>query len=120
MFDKYSDLQWRDVELFKNSVKICIKSSKTSGAKPVFVQLGKLTDKKLCPRHAVKQLMSLQKEKGIFAKNLPVFRKGGGQKPPTSRPDWDSGNSGISGGSFQWKELQEWDPFHPGSRSQNF
>jgi hypothetical protein len=79
VFDKYSDLQWRDVELSKNSVKIRIKSSKTSGAKPVFVQLGKLKDKKLCPRHAVKQLMSLQKEKGIFAKTLPVFRKGGGK-----------------------------------------
>ncbi len=77
-FDKYSDLLWADVTFTDEAVQIRVKSGKTSGNKPVFVRLWKLDAKSLCPKRALLKLAHLQKKKGIFAKTMPVFRRGGG------------------------------------------
>jgi hypothetical protein len=78
-FDKYSDLLWADVTFTKDSVQIRVKSGKTQGSKPIFVRLWKIDSKILCPRRALLKLAHLQKRKGLFAKTMPVFRRGGGE-----------------------------------------
>jgi hypothetical protein len=78
-FDKYSDLTWKDVRFARKSVRIRIKSGKTGGSEPITVCLGALPCKSLCPRRALRKLKELQVEKGMYCKNLPVFRKGGGK-----------------------------------------
>ena len=78
-FDKYSDLTWTEVQFARKSVRIRIKSGKTSGSEPITVCLGALPCKALCPRRALRKLKELQVEKGMYCKNLPVFRKGGGK-----------------------------------------
>jgi len=78
-FDKFTDLTWKDVKLARKSVRIRIKSGKTSGSKPIFVCLGALPRKSLCPRRALNKLKRLQGEKGLYCQNLPVFRKGDGE-----------------------------------------
>jgi len=78
-FDKYSNLLWGDIQLGPDSVQIGVKSGKTSGDKPIWIRLGALPEKDLCPWKALKNLKTQQEKIGIFDKNLPVFRKKGGQ-----------------------------------------
>ena len=73
IFDKYTDLLWKDIKLCKNHIKIEIKSSKSSGAKSVFVRLGKLTEKTLCPIENLKKLKKTKKEKSFFQKISRFF-----------------------------------------------
>jgi hypothetical protein len=78
-FDKFTDLTWQDVQIHKNLVRFEIKSGKTSNSEPIFVNLGTLPERRLCPRRAIKRLRTLQKKKKMFAQDLPVFRKGSGE-----------------------------------------
>jgi len=79
VFDKFTDLVWNDVVLGTTFVSFRIKSGKTSGSTPIKVRLEKLPDKFFCPRLAMKKLFKLQKKKGIFETDLPVFRKSNGE-----------------------------------------
>lgn len=79
VFDKFTDLLWNDISLGKTFVSFRIKSGKTNGSTPIKVRLEKLSNRFFCPKLAMKKLIKLQKNKGIFDSELPVFRKSNGE-----------------------------------------
>ena len=79
VFDKYTNLLWNNVQWDKSFVTLTIKSSKTSGAIPVEVKLGKLKHKLFCPYRALKDWQKMCKTKNLFSSQTPVFRKNNGK-----------------------------------------
>jgi len=102
-FDKYSDLLWKDVNIRAGKVRITLKSSKTSGARPVDVTLTRLPQKGLCPFRAMKSLRHAHRKAGLFDQDLPVFRMEDGEvlTKKTFLEFLDAKRVGISGKSFR-------------------
>jgi hypothetical protein len=79
VFDKFSDLLWKDVTFFENGAEIKLKAPKISVPGGELVDVFSFPDSKFCPVHALKRLKTWQQKAGIWDPELPVFRFGSGK-----------------------------------------
>jgi hypothetical protein len=78
-FDKTTVLLWRDVNLSPNKVVFHIKAPKTRSNQGKTVVLYKLSNELFCPVKHMEYLEKVQKRKGLWGKDLPVFLRASGK-----------------------------------------
>ena len=78
IFDKTSDLTWKDISIGKKHCTYHLKNPKIFNPKGEKVSLFPFPKEKYCPLKAVSDFKNSLKNDNIFEKNLPVFRLSNG------------------------------------------
>jgi hypothetical protein len=103
VFDKFSDLLWKDIEFLNEGVVVTIKSPKVVGRKAEKVYLHKLTEKWVCPVRALKTLA--RKTQWENRAEQPVFLLSSGNSL-TRKVFLNSVNRLLEGTEFGSRKLQ--------------
>jgi hypothetical protein len=78
-FDKFSDLQWKDLDIRADRVKVLLKSPKVANGWENNVDIFPVPRRFFCPVHWLKKLRVIQENRRMLQKKLPVFRLSGGE-----------------------------------------